>query len=285
MCLPSANTPLLSRTNNIINNRKRPIAKHPLMKAKMFVASQVAQSQSQPQPQQSSSSSTMKTQQINTVVQKSKSVQFNNVVVVVPFEKVTLQEEKNNIWYNLFEMNQIKKDGRAIASSYRKLGIESKQEYRGFENCTLLRQRQKIMSNRCVVYAYSQGYNEKEIATIYSQTNKWSSEIAFLQAIHDYVDIYNHTNANTEAIPSITSLIPPQAHPFAIESVMVIQRKKKRERHALQQQQAALEFALLQSSQSQSSQRSQRSVSPTSTLNTTEFEFEQQQTTKRQRVY
>jgi len=275
MCLPSANTPLLSRTNTIINNRKRPIAKHPLMKAKMFVASQVAQSQSQSQQSSSSSSSTMKTQQINTVVRKSKSVQFNNVVVVVPFEKVTLQEEKNNIWYNLFEMNQIKKDGREIASSYRKLGTESKQEYRGFENCTLLRQRQKIMSNRCVVYAYSQGYNEKEIATIYSQTNKWSSEIAFLQAIHDYVDIYNNTNADTRSIPSILSLIPPQAHPFAIESVMVIQRKKKRERHALQQQQAALAFAL------QSSQ--QRSLSPTSTLNTTEFEFEQ--TTKRQRVY
>ena len=251
MCLPRTNmntsTPLTHISNNIM-------IKHRLMKAKMF-ASQV---QSQSREQQQLLSSTMKminndNTDSDTDTDVSRRVRFNNDVVVVPFEKVTIQEQgqtPNNIWYTITEMKQIKKESREIASSYRKLGgngdTDTDTEYRGFENCTAIRQKQKIMSNRCVVYAYEQGFNANEIATIYSKTNKWSSEVAFLQAIHDYMNVYN-TNTNTHGVdveiplPSISSMIPPQPHPFAIESVMVMQRKKKRQRAA--QAQAQLLFA------------------------------------------
>jgi hypothetical protein len=293
MCLPRTNSSTqlqLSRTNNIINNRKRPI-KHRLMKAKMFASQPQALAQAQAQP-----SSAMKTNNntvTNTAVRKS--VQFNNNVIVVPFEKVTLQEEKNNIWYNIIEMTEIKKESREIASSYRKFGVDECTsqgiDYRGFENCTLLRQRQKVMSNRSVVYAYSQGFNATEIATMYQQTNKWSSEVAFFQAIHDYINAYeittNNDNDNSSlsqsmsmsipsmSIPSISSMIPPKPHPFAIESVMVMQRKKKRER--------ALKLAALALQEEDQQESNNRSISPTSTSTTmnTTTEFDQQQEQER----
>jgi hypothetical protein len=251
MCLPRTNTntstPLAHISNNIM-------IKHRLMKAKMF-ASQV---QSQSRAQQQLLSSTMKminndNTDSDTDTDVSRCVRFNNDVIVVPFEKVTIQENKetpNNIWYTSSEMKQIKKESREIASSYRKLGTDNidtdtDTEYRGFENCTAIRQKQKIMSNRCVVYAYEQGFNADEIATIYSKTNKWSSEVAFLQAIHDYMNVYDCASQSSETttiLPSISSMIPPQPHPFAIESVMVMQRKKKRQRAAQAQAQQLFEF-------------------------------------------
>ncbi|OEU12860.1 hypothetical protein FRACYDRAFT_244133 [Fragilariopsis cylindrus CCMP1102] len=247
MCLPRTNTNTSTPLTHISNNI---MIKHRLMKAKMF-ASQV---QSQSQAQQQLLSSTMKminndNTNSDTDTDVSRCVRFNNDVIVVPFEKVTIQENKetpNNIWYTTTEMKQIKKESREIASSYRKLGgngdTDTATEYRGFENCTAIRQKQKIMSNRCVVYAYEQGFNANEIATIYSKTNKWSSEVAFLQAIHDYMNVYDcasqlRTQSETIALPSISSMIPPQPHPFAIESVMVMQRKKKRQRAAQAQAQ------------------------------------------------
>ena len=264
MCLPRTNTntstPLAHISNNIM-------IKHRLMKAKMF-ATEV---QSQSRAQQQLLSSTMKMihndTDTDTDTDVSRCVRFNNDVIVVPFEKVTIQDNKetpNNIWYTSSEMKQIKKESREIASSYRKLGgngdTNTDTEYRGFENCTAIRQKQKIMSNRCVVYAYEQGFNANEIATIYSKTNKWSSEVAFLQAIHDYMNVYN-TNTNTHGVdveipsPSISSMIPPQPHPFAIESVMVMQRKKKRERAAQAQVQQLFAF---QQEQQQPQERSVR---------------------------
>ena len=248
MCLPITNPALSDRTN--------------IMKAKLF-ATQV---QSQSRAQQQLLSSTMKminndNTDSDTDTDVSRRVRFNNDVVVVPFEKVTIQEQgqtPNNIWYTITEMKQIKKESREIASSYRKLrtdtdtetDTDTATEYRGFENCTAIRQKQKIMSNRCVVHAYEQGFNANEIATIYSKTNKWSGEVAFLQAIHDYMNVYNKTGALAhEILPSISSMIPPQPHPFAIESVMVMQRKKKRQRAA--QAQAQQLFAFQQEQQPQ----------------------------------
>merc|ERR1711971_558602 len=68
-----------------------------------------------------------------------------------------------------------------------------------------------------------------EIARIYQQFSEWSNQIAFLQAIHDYVAVYNTVGTDmehlTNELPSVASMIPPPSvPPFAIESAIMVRR-------------------------------------------------------------
>ena len=40
------------------------------------------------------------------------------------------------------------------------------------------------------MYAPEQGMTAKYIATMYGKMNYWSSDVAFIQGIHDYNDVY-----------------------------------------------------------------------------------------------
>ena len=130
--------------NNSMNSL--PITRHRLMKAKTF--KQQEQDQQQDQQQQQSmmlplSSFSMAaaavpvptpapipvfvvTTNMRTTTTKSKSVHFNNCVRVAPFEKVTSTEAKE-VWLNSMELAAIKTEGRAMASTYRRLLLERQQ--------------------------------------------------------------------------------------------------------------------------------------------------------------
>jgi hypothetical protein len=183
-----------------------------------------------------------------------KSIRFNDVVFVKPFEKACSQEAKD-IWYNEYDMASFKKHGREMALSYKNLTSNNNNNnknknknnentnnddkdnkdctmYRGFEYFSIRRQKQKIISNRCVLYAQSKDMNATEIATVYRKANAWSTDVAFVQAVHDYVDIYNSNKTTSTScnntVPEIISMIPPPIFPFALQSVLSLRRTGKR---------------------------------------------------------
>ncbi|VEU38131.1 unnamed protein product [Pseudo-nitzschia multistriata] len=158
-----------------------------------------------------------------------KSVRFNQMVHVAPFERAS-PEEANHIWFTNPEIASFKEAGRKLAVVYRKWGgnlanehqheheQEHEQEqrresnddndlsiYRGFESCTFVRQRQRLLSNRCVVYAHKNGMGGDFVAAIYQQCNRWSTEVAFVQALHDYVEVFYSNNPKSSSSSSNSS--------------------------------------------------------------------------------
>jgi len=212
MCLPS------SKSINSLR-RKRPIKNHCLMKAKTFE---------------------QQDQKMMMPVYK-KSVRFNDCVKVTSFEKISSSQAKD-LWFDSSEMANIKSEARNIVSSYRQLAVEgahaslSKEEYRGFEVCTPLRMKQRLIANGSTIYAYSKGYKPEAIASLYRHCNAWSSKIAFLQAIHDYASVYNkrpvgtanNMESITKALPPISSMIPPQSLPNEIEHDVLVYLQQQR---------------------------------------------------------
>jgi hypothetical protein len=172
-----------------------------------------------------------------------KSVRFNQTVYVAPFERASMEEGKD-IWYSSVEVVSMKANGREMAASLRKLGPHQIDEdfYRGFEGYTFVRQRQRLLSNRCAVYAHKQGMDATTTAAMYKQCNQWSCDVAFVQAIHD--NVYTHDDEDTtsaasihnklmmDAMPTMATMVPPPDLPFAVQGFVVLhsQRKSKLER-------------------------------------------------------
>merc|ERR1711865_1251137 len=100
--------------------------------------------------------------------------------------------------------------------------------FRGFESCTRTWQRQKVMSNRCVLHAQKLGMPPSQIAAIYTVVNSRSNTVAAVQAMYDVVDAAIHNSSTINAIPllfsipSVHDITPPRPHPFAIESVRAL---------------------------------------------------------------
>ena len=270
--------------NNSMNSL--PITRHRLMKAKMFKQQELEQHQQQQQQQQPLSLSAVPVPTtpipipVFVVTMKSKkSVRFNNCVRVAPFEKVTAIEAPE-VWLNSMELAAIRTEGRDMASSYRTLLLEKQQQdqhqqspksllskYRGFENVTVLRKRQKILANRSAIYAHLQGYKTEELAFIYQQSTRFSTEIAFLQALHDYAEIYTtNTNTNSAAndmtkvlqqqLPSVESCLPPTPLPFAVESAIFFQRQKREQKKNQNKKRTRVSASSASSSRSRSRSRS-----------------------------
>ena len=168
-----------------------------------------------------------------------KSVRFNQTVHVAPFERASMAEGKN-IWYSILEVASMKANGREMAASISKLGPHQIDEdfYRGFEGYTLVRQRQRLLSNRCAIYAHKQGMDATVTAAMYNQCNQWSCHVAFVQGVHDTV--YSHDDKDTGSIynklmdtmPTVATMVPPPDLPFAVQGFVVLhsQRKTKLER-------------------------------------------------------
>merc|ERR1712232_1088481 len=98
-----------------------------------------------------------------------KSVKFYEFVKVIPFQKAPPSLEAD-IWFNESDLAEAKSGGIEIASSYRKM-IKDQQkqpssvDHRGFESCTVARQRHKLLSNRCAVLAHRHGLKDVETAS------------------------------------------------------------------------------------------------------------------------
>jgi hypothetical protein len=168
-----------------------------------------------------------------------KSVYWNEFANVLIFERATAIESKN-IWFSASDFAKSKANGIEIAYSYKKLANNIKQmenqqlsasslslpsssaviDHRGFESCTDVRRRYKLLSNRWAIHAHKRGMNN--VAAIYQEQNKWAREVALVQAIHDYFEIYDVLPiddedekrasiilAALEKLPPVLSMIPP----------------------------------------------------------------------------
>jgi len=143
-----------------------------------------------------------------------KTVRFDQLVTVAPFERASCIEAKD-IWFTSADIASFRLRAREMAVSYRKLGdLEQKDvDYRGFEGYTSTRQRHRMISNRCAVAAHKKGMDATTTAAMYHQCSNWSSDVAFVQAMHDYVESYGE-NENTISqvlvrIPAVASMVPP----------------------------------------------------------------------------
>lgn len=173
-------------------------------------------------------------------------LRFNNIVHVAPISKVS-KEQATERWYNDQELKTFKSKGRAMSSLYRKVikvtsgnitdrpsqqeevfSAKDLSQFRGFEDYTLRRQRQKLMANRCVLYAQTQGMTETEIATVYNKANRWSKDVAFVQAIHDHIMVYKtpeYYRNQLPVLPLVHQMIPPSLFPFGIASFNAMRKK------------------------------------------------------------
>lgn len=247
MCLPSSNT-IRNNSSTATSTKKT----SPLVQLPMSIPT------TYPQPllqQQSASTSTTTNNRNKT----KKSVRFNQVVHVVPFERTSAEEAKC-IWFTNAEIVSFKEKGRELALFYRKRDGKTQTTtstlcnndngnerslYRGFEGCTIKRQRRRALSNRCVVYAHKNGLDESFVASMYQQCNQWSTEVAFVQAVHDYVDVFysNDINNNKDSasttysetltammIPSVSSMVPPPEIAFAVHGAHALKKQQRRKR-------------------------------------------------------
>lgn len=231
----------------------------------------------------------------NTKIKKKNSVRFSQLVHITPFERASPTEARD-IWFTSSEIGSIKRHAKRLAIVYREFGgivganaaatataVPQQQQqqqpddirsiYRGFENCTATRQRRRLLANRSVVYAHKNGMSDSFVAEMYKQCNQWSGEVAFVQAVHDYIDVFytspnknnnNNNNysssCNQEAaasraalaammIPPVTSMVPPPEVAFAVQSAYALRAQKKRQRRQQQQQQQQQLILLLQQQQ------------------------------------
>jgi hypothetical protein len=137
-----------------------------------------------------------------------KRVTFNDAIWVMPLHS-TSDEEAKLIWYGASELIAFRREGREVALSFRKGAVPaSPGQYRGFEGTAPNRQLQRILSIRCTLSAHRKGMSLEDTATVAQKCNEWSNQLAFVQACHDFADVYQPQM--TCMIPAITSMPDPQ---------------------------------------------------------------------------
>ena len=162
-------------------------------------------------------------------------VYFHPIVHTVTYDKITDLETKHAVWYQAAELSAMKDATKTLAISYRtrvergehQAVAEDSTVYRGVEAATSLRQTAKLLANGVTLYAQHHGGPAREVANLYAVTAQWSTQLARLQALHDYVTVYppshftspnhqnkNHSNSKSTAfvvLPPVSSLCPPKS--------------------------------------------------------------------------
>ena len=147
-----------------------------------------------------------------------KAVTFNRFATMAEFDKVTT-EEANNIWFDAYELQEFRNEGKNLAYSYKIQCADSNCNdgdddennkelsssdggendiFRGVEGSSFVRQTQKVLSNYCVRYAQQIGMTEIEIASVYIECNQFLGDVAYVQALHDHRDAMLHHDATAD---------------------------------------------------------------------------------------
>jgi len=189
---------------------------------------------------------------------KKQKVRFNPIVHVKPIPKISVTDNISGQWYNNDELCSFKAKGRRLSSLYRKViknavhnnntntngtllitctmaqSQQPKQvalnmsNFRGVEDYTLQRQKQKLVANRCVLYGQKLGLTPDELASVYQHANTWSNEVAMVQAIHDFDAAYPSQEQHRPhcRLPLVHQLIPPPTGRFGKESFNALRKKR-----------------------------------------------------------
>jgi len=126
---------------------------------------------------------------------------------------------------NIEEQNKQSIDSHLL--SYSSSTSLSLIDYRGVECYTVARKRHKHLANECVIYAQREGMDDIETAELYARCNAWSRKVSLVQAIHDYMEIYDDIPRNENImtprnralpnLPQVWSLVPPSKVPSTLK--------------------------------------------------------------------
>jgi hypothetical protein len=126
-----------------------------------------------------------------------RSVCFAEHVSTFPRDSVS-PEELETMWYQPKELHCFKLQVRDHI-----LAISPSEEKRGLERYTLERSKNKQLAIKCTVLAYKKNMSEESIASVAKKCSSWFQKRAFLQACHDYFEVYH---------PEMVSLVPPTSN-------------------------------------------------------------------------
>lgn len=128
-------------------------------------------------------------------------VRFSSAVTNV--RNSTPAEELRQLWYNQEELTAFRAEAKQLARA----GVK----VRGLEHCAPERQKHRKLSIKCTLSAYRRGMDERNVSVVAQRCSEWNTEIAFVQACHDYCDIYQP--AMKAVVPEISSI--PARFPYA----------------------------------------------------------------------
>ena len=159
------------------------------------------------------------------------SVRFNRVVRIAAFERVS-EAEAEQVWYSSSTRKQMQSKGKTMAALYRKFGshvpAQKVSDYRGYEGKTVPRQKQRLLANRCALYASKKGMGADEISMLYQKCNVWSADVAFVQGMHDYVESYNDDGTeDVDMLPDVNLMVPPQTSGLVAEVLRFLNKNRR----------------------------------------------------------
>jgi hypothetical protein len=127
------------------------------------------------------------------------------------------KEDVRDLWYSQPDLAGFKSQARKLASGIRNATTASlstpSEQLRGLEHCSIERQKHRFMSIRCTLSAHRRGMSEDQTAMVARKCTVWSGEIAFVQACHDFANVYQP--AMRSMIQNVTS--SPPEFPFMMK--------------------------------------------------------------------
>lgn len=118
------------------------------------------------------------------------------------------QDDIRPLWYSQDQLNAFREEVKAIAKSY-----EGQELPRGMELCSDERLRHRYMSVQCVKSAVRRGVCPQTLATISQKCAAWNTEVAFVQACHDYAHAYDQSLLSV--LPKLSAI--SYTFPFSVK--------------------------------------------------------------------
>jgi len=156
-----------------------------------------------------------------TTKEQRRQVRFAPFVTSSPANPLAFEELKE-FWYSPNELCIFKMEARqlvrggagSIASTLAAAGSNEEDSLRGLEHTAPQRQKHRYMTIRCTLSAARRGMSADEISFVARKCTEWNIESAFVQACHDYAQVYR---------PEMISIMPqirssPPEFPFAVKS-------------------------------------------------------------------
>jgi hypothetical protein len=121
-------------------------------------------------------------------------------------------QNADRLWYQPAEIISFKQEARKLVKASRSNLFHSDDMMRGLESCTLERQLNRHKTIQCILSAHKKGMKPDDTAKIAKICAAWSEEVAFVQACHDYCNVYQPTMKGQ--LPKLSN--SPPEFPFAL---------------------------------------------------------------------
>lgn len=118
-------------------------------------------------------------------------VRFSPSVATCEAKHSETENDTNALWYNRQALAAFKTEAKQQFMVHQLYRIHGGQDsLRGLENCTVQRQYWRHRTIQATLSAHKKGMNGLDIAAVSRKCTTWNEEIAFVQACHDYCEVY-----------------------------------------------------------------------------------------------